>query len=207
MRRPYRPDWCVWKKSASTSYWSILGRSAEDLIGHPLGIPIAEAHGAELDIMHGPDSVRTVDVRVEQELPTLMADKTQVGRVFMNLIENALRYGTGNRYPVLEIRAERTDDEVRICVRDNGDGIPEAYQEKIFQLFGRVDTTHRGTGVGLAIVKRIVEAHGGRVWVESKPGAGAAFWLAFPPDRDLAVRKGEETDVRDDCETSALSVG
>jgi signal transduction histidine kinase len=82
--------------------------------------------------------------------------------------------------PVIDIGAERHGGELRLFVRDNGIGIRKEYQERIFGLFQRLDTRTEGTGVGLAIARRVIEVHGGRMWVESAPGKGSTFWIGLP---------------------------
>lgn len=84
-------------------------------------------------------------------------------------------------------------DTYLFWVRDNGPGIPGEYLEKIFQLFERLDTTKEGTGAGLAICRRIVEEHGGRIWAESQLGQGATFYFTLPRQ---PVRKGVGSDAR-----------
>jgi signal transduction histidine kinase len=79
--------------------------------------------------------------------------------------------------------------DIRFFVRDNGPGIAREFHRKVFGLFQRLDSNQEGTGVGLAAVARIMETHGGRAWVESAPGEGASFWIAFPLTCDTAAGK------------------
>lgn len=134
---------------------------------------ILRLHQHEID-------TRQIDVDLEEDLPTVSVDKERIAQAIDNLIINAIKYGSVPPAPRLEIGSVVNDDEVCIYIRDNGPGIPARYHEKIFDLFERLDSNTEGTGVGLAIVKRAVEVHGGRAWVESVPGQGATFWLAFP---------------------------
>jgi signal transduction histidine kinase len=98
---------------------------------------------------------------------------------------------------VLEIGAEQDAGEVRLYVRDNGVGIEKRYQEKIFGLFQRLDTGREGTGVGLTIARRIIEQHGGRLWVESEPGRGSTFWISLPDSVIVDGGAGESArDIR-----------
>ena len=97
-----------------------------------------------------------------------------------NLIINALKYGCDVEAPKIDIGSMENQEEFCFFVKDHGQGVPEEYHQKIFGLFQRLDSDNRGTGVGLAIVSRIMETHGGRVWVESKENNGACFWLSFP---------------------------
>lgn len=89
-------------------------------------------------------------------------------------------HGIAAEQPEISIGALEIDGEIRFYVRDNGPGIPESQHERIFELFHRLRDDTDGTGVGLAIVRRIATDHGGRAWVESSPGAGATFWIALP---------------------------
>jgi len=121
-----------------------------------------------------------VKVDIAEDMPTLRVDRFRIAQVFDNLIGNAFKHGLESKEPQVSIGCCQVGDEVRFYVRDNGKGIDPAHHERIFQLFHRLDPTSEGTGVGLAIVKRVAEVHGGRAWVDSKPGRGAIFWLAFP---------------------------
>jgi len=125
------------------------------------------------------EGVRAV-VSVQRDLPRVVADRVRLAQVFENLLTNAVKYGCGHDQPAVVIEGCIDAGEVRYCVRDNGSGIAPQFHERIFGLFERLESNTDGTGVGLAAVSRIMEAHGGRAWVESEVGQGAAFWLAFP---------------------------
>ncbi len=119
-------------------------------------------------------------LHVVTPLPEISADRARVVEVLDNLLSNALKYGCSEADPTVTVGAVQHPEEVRIYVRDNGPGIPAEYQDKVFQAFQRLSNQEDGTGVGLAIVEKIMRTHGGRSWVESEPEAGATFWLAFP---------------------------
>ncbi len=124
-----------------------------------------------------------VDLRLPTTPPLLRCDRTRLYQVFSNLVGNALDHMGVGEEPVVEIAVAEQGEEHRITVRDNGRGIPPEHHERIFEIFqslGPRPDGRRGTGIGLAIVKKIAETQGGRVWVESAPGRGAAFHLTLP---------------------------
>lgn len=116
-------------------------------------------------------------------LPKLLVDATQIRQLLQNLLGNALKF-RGQAPPVIHVGAERQADRWMISVRDNGVGIEPQYFERIFQIFQRLHTRRQypGTGMGLAICKRIVERHGGAIWVESEPGGGSKFCFTIPDE-------------------------
>jgi signal transduction histidine kinase len=115
------------------------------------------------------------------DMPRLRIDPTQLVRLFQNLIGNAIKYGTTDR-PWVHVSATAAGAEWVISVQDNGIGIDPQYHKRIFEVFQRLHDrrTFTGTGIGLAICKKIVDAHGGRIWVESQPGVGSIFHAALP---------------------------
>lgn len=119
-------------------------------------------------------------IDVSDHLPEVIADKTDLRRVFENLLTNALKYSRNSDDPNITIGGAKDSKEIRYFVRDRGPGIDPRFHERIFGLFQRLDSDQPGTGVGLASVAKILNLHGGRVWVESEVGRGATFWIAFP---------------------------
>jgi light-regulated signal transduction histidine kinase (bacteriophytochrome) len=147
-----------------------LDRSAVDT-AQLLETALADLHPtlaeAAAQVRHGP-------------LPVVSADAGQLGQLFRNLLSNAVRF-RGTATPLVQIRAERAGDFWQFAVQDNGIGIDRRHHEKIFVIFQRLHGRDRpGTGIGLAICRRIVERHGGRIWVESEPGQGSTFFFTLP---------------------------
>lgn len=122
----------------------------------------------------------TVDVGA---LPTLPGDRTQMMQLLQNLLENALKYRHPHRKPVIEITAHRIEDEWELWVADNGIGIEADHHPHIFRMFGQLDpNTSPGIGLGLALCQRIIDRHGGRIWVESEVGVGSVFKFRLPAE-------------------------
>ena len=120
-------------------------------------------------------------ILVSRDLPILYGDSRRLVEVMQNLLDNALKYSESQANPAIEVGARREGDETVCYVRDNGIGIDPRYHEKVFLLFHQLDQTVDGSGIGLALVKRIIETHGGRVWVESLGvGHGSTFCFALP---------------------------
>lgn len=115
------------------------------------------------------------------DMPEVLGDRTQLVQLLLNLIGNSIKYCEG-RAPVVRVSAHRADREWVFCVADNGIGIDARHHEKVFEVFKRLHTQQEypGTGIGLAVCRRVVEHHGGRIWVESAPGEGSTFSFTIP---------------------------
>lgn len=126
------------------------------------------------------DTAETNAANVLSEyLPALRASRRQMVQLFQNLIENAIKFGSSERRPEVIVSAAELNNKIRFSVSDNGIGIEPENREKIFSLFHRLNerTDVEGTGIGLAVCQKIVENHGGRIWVESQPGKGSTFYF------------------------------
>jgi signal transduction histidine kinase len=120
-----------------------------------------------------------------------MGDAARLREVVENLIDNAVKFMGEQPHPRVEIGAKQNDLNTTIYVKDNGIGIDSMYYEKIFGLFERLGQNSEGTGIGLAIVKRIVESHGGRIWVESAGvGHGSVFFFSLPAANGCEAGQG-----------------
>ena len=131
-------------------------------------------------------AIKETDAVVEHDpLPTVVADATQMVQLFQNLIGNAIKFHSEKK-PTVHVGAERNGTECIFSVRDNGIGIDPQYFDRIFVIFQRLHGRgeYPGTGIGLAICKKIIERHKGRIWVESQPGKGATFYFTIPIRRE-----------------------
>lgn len=140
------------------------------------------------DVLASLPDTENVTVTTEN-LPTVAGTRTHLIKLFQNLISNAIKYNDSESVTI-QISATRRDGWWRIAVADNGPGIPPAYQDTIFNLFTSVGTDG-GTGVGLSICRKVVEQHGGSIWVESEPGEGTTFFFTLP-DADSSESTSSE---------------
>jgi light-regulated signal transduction histidine kinase (bacteriophytochrome) len=126
---------------------------------------------------------RTIEMKVGP-LPHVHGDRVMLQRVWTNLLDNAIKYTGRNLNAIIEVGARTERNEVVFYVVDNGAGFDMQFRHKLYGVFQRLHGTEQfvGTGTGLAIVKRIVTRHGGRVWAEGKVGEGATFYFALPRD-------------------------
>jgi PAS domain S-box-containing protein len=159
---------------------SRIGRVVHE--AEPVRIADLAREFAELAL---PSAEHGVRVEIDESTPVVTGDPTRLRQVLHNLLTNAVKYGCGESGGVIRVAGRVDEAETCFCVRDEGPGIDKPYQEKIFGLFQRLDSSTEGTGVGLAIVRRAIECQGGRVWVESEPGRGATFWVAMPRESAL----------------------
>lgn len=145
----------------------------------------------EAALTHLDQAIRESGATVTHDpLPTLAVDRGQIVRLFQNLVGNAVKYRNPEKAPMVHVSAEQKGTEWVFSVRDNGIGFDPQYAAAIFSPFKRLHTAEEypGTGVGLAICRRIVQAQGGRIWAESQPGEGATFLFTLPPESAPALR-------------------
>ncbi len=151
---------------------------------HPAeAVPFGELVGEALEELSGAIAERGVVVEVEEDLSTIHGNRAQLRELVRHLLDNAVKHLGDQPAPQVEVGLERDGQDQVFYVRDNGQGIDPQYHDKIFGLFERLDTGSEGTGVGLALVKRVVEIHGGRIWVESdgrEQGSTFRFTLPSP---------------------------
>ncbi len=156
---------------------STVGRQANE----PQEVAMDELAREAADQVAGLIAERQAEIIISPEMPPVKGDRQRLQAMLQNLIENGVKYMGEQPSPRIEIDHQPIGEDTVYRVRDNGIGIDPRYQEKIFGLFERLSTATEGTGVGLALVKRIVEVHGGRVWVESEgEGTGSAFCFTLP---------------------------
>ncbi|MBL7778894.1 MAG: PAS domain S-box protein [Chitinophagales bacterium] len=125
-------------------------------------------------------SIEENDAVIEiAELPEIRADEIQIRQLFQNLISNAIKFRKEDETPVVKVSALKKEDEWLFTIADNGIGMDMKYSKKVFQIFSRLHSSEKyhGTGIGLAVCKKIVERHGGDIWIESTPGNGATFYF------------------------------
>ena len=130
-------------------------------------------------------------------MPMVTADPQQLGQLFQNLLVNAIKF-RGELPPRIQILTERSGTDWKISVRDNGIGVSEEHVDRIFVIFQRLHTKteYPGTGIGLAICKKIVEGHGGRIWIEPSPGGGTTFCFTIPAAESRPIEDGVRNELR-----------
>jgi signal transduction histidine kinase len=175
-------------------YFSRLGRA-------DLAVQRTDPNALLIDIQQMMETVlseRHARIVVPRLLPEIVCDKTRVTEVFRNLITNAVKYNdkTEKLVEVGFLESVNTKDGLQrgvFYVKDNGSGIDPEFHQEIFRIFKRLqsasDGPETGTGVGLTFVKKIVERHGGRIWLESEPGNGTVFYFNLTPGRPRTIEE------------------
>ncbi len=180
------------------------GLRAKDLINDLLDFTRVDSQAREfqpIDMEKALEKVLTgLSIRIQEEhatithdeLPMIYADDVQIMQVLQNLISNAIKFH-GDEAPIIHIGCEDVGGRFLFSVRDNGIGIDPAYKDRVFVLFQRLNSReqYEGTGIGLAITKKIVERHGGKIWFESEVGKGTIFYFTIPQ----GLRSGIEREI------------
>ena len=164
---------------------SRVGRITDE----PTAISLSELAREAADLVAGRIAERGVEVEIASGLPTVFGDRPRLLAALQNLIDNAAKFMGDQPRPRIWVGSRREGDETICFVHDNGIGIDAGDQERVFDLFDRVNQEIDGTGIGLALVKRIVEVHGGRIWVESEgAGRGSSFCFTLPSETPVESR-------------------
>jgi PAS domain S-box-containing protein len=151
------------------------------LVNDPENIPFEELVQSAMELVHGQIEAGGITISLQPNLPAVYGDRQRLTEVLQNLMDNASKFMGNQTNPHIEIGQDgKENGKTVFYVRDNGIGIEPDYHEHIFGLFNKLDSKAEGTGIGLALVRRIVEVHGGRIWVESEAGAGSTFLFTLP---------------------------
>ncbi len=153
------------------------------LMNLPQKISFGEMAQEAIELVGGRIRERGIAVHIQNNMPDVYGDRQRLMEVLQNLIDNSAKFMTNRPDPRIEIKQEGQENGKPIfLVHDNGIGIASEHLERVFGLFNKLDASTNGTGIGLAIVKRIVELHGGRIWVQSEPGKGSTFFFTLPTE-------------------------
>lgn len=162
---------------------SRVGRMKNESVEIPFGELVREA----VELVYGHIMERGISVHIDDNLPIVFGDRQRLLEVVQNLVDNAAKFMGDQPQPRIEIGQDGEEDGMLIFhVRDNGIGIPPEHHDRVFGLFNKLDVKSNGTGIGLALVKRIIEVHGGRIWVQSatspqgEAGQGSTFYFSLP---------------------------
>jgi signal transduction histidine kinase len=163
----------------------ILSRAGR-MLNHLEPVSFKEVSQDAVNLVSGYIEAGGVQVEITPELPTVYGDKIRLTQALQNLVDNAVKFMGDQPNPRVEIGQLGKDDDKNpiFYVRDNGIGIAPENQERVFELFNKLDLEATGTGIGLTLVKRVVESHGGKIWVESEgTGKGSTFYFTIPESR------------------------
>jgi len=154
------------------------------MMNTPVAVPFGELVDEALKSLDGRLRSMPVQLKVADNFPVVHGDRRRLLEVTQNLIDNAIKFSANQPSPLVEVGWKKSENEGHVFfVRDNGIGIAPEHHSRIFDLFNKLDPMAEGTGVGLALVKRIIEFHGGSIWVESEAGKGATFFFTLSDDQ------------------------
>lgn len=163
------------------------------LVNLPEEVALGDIAHEAVELAAGRINDRGVQVKISPDLPVVCGDRLRLREVLQNLIDNAAKFMGDQPSPLIEIGARQDGDKTVFYVRDNGMGIEPRYHEKVFGLFDQLDPNKQGTGLGLALAKRIVELHDGKIWVESEGrGRGSTFYFTI---LSKSVRQGSHKEL------------
>lgn len=150
------------------------------IVNPPQDAPFETLAREAVELLQGPIKARGVKVNIQPGLPAVRVDRVRLIEVMQNLIDNAVKFMGDQPEPLIQIGMRENTDPPVFFVRDNGIGIPAEFHERIFGIFNRLDPSVDGTGIGLTLVRRIIEVHGGRIWIESEgENQGTAFYFTL----------------------------
>jgi len=136
--------------------------------------------------------IKELNIKVIQEiLPSCTGDEDLLNQVFSNLLENSMKFLDPGRPGIIKFTGETKQNNSVYCVEDNGIGILSKYQKKIFQIFHKLNKEKSGDGMGLSIVKNIIDKHSGDIWIDSEKGKGTKFYISIP-NKDLITKNREK---------------
>ncbi len=155
------------------------------VVNPPTEVDLGKLAHEALEMMDGRLQSRNIKVNVSPDLPVVYGDQIRLREVIENLIDNAAKYMGEQAFPLIEIGHRESETETIFYVKDNGIGIDPKYHTQVFGLFNMLNANSEGTGIGLALIKRIIEVHGGRIWVESEGlGKGSTFCFTIPSKKE-----------------------
>jgi signal transduction histidine kinase len=158
----------------------------------PVVVPFADLAHEAVDLSQGRIMGGHITVQIDEDMPNVYGDRQRLLEAVQNLVDNSAKFSSGQNAPRIEIGYDGREEDMYVFhVSDNGIGIPPEHHERIFGLFNKLDVKTDGTGIGLAIVKRIIDTHGGRIWVRSDAGKGAVFFFTLPSEPSQDKSSGE----------------
>jgi signal transduction histidine kinase len=159
------------------------------IVNPPEEVDLVKLAEEALEMLDGRIQSSNITVHISTDLPIVNGDYTRLREVLENLIDNAAKYMGDQPNPLIEIGKRESGIEIVIYVKDNGIGIEPQFHTRIFGLFEKLNADSEGSGIGLAITKRIIEVHGGRIWIESEGlGKGSTFCFTIPDENRQPAR-------------------